>query len=88
MFEMHLIHGITDGWQGCESPPPAKLNVKPGPGPHLASILVFTILLISVDCCLFRFSECFPVISGFCTVVQYRICYCFSIIGSQWAPFS
>jgi len=22
MFEMHLISGITDGWQRCESPPP------------------------------------------------------------------
>jgi len=32
MFEMHLISGITDGWQGCESPhPPVKLNVKTGP---------------------------------------------------------
>jgi len=30
MFEMHLISGITDGWQGCEPPPPAKLNVKTG----------------------------------------------------------
>ena len=24
MFEMHLISGITDGWQGCEPPRPAK----------------------------------------------------------------
>jgi len=28
MFEMHLISDITDGWQGCEPPSPAKLNVK------------------------------------------------------------
>jgi len=21
MFEMHLISGITDGWQGCDPPP-------------------------------------------------------------------
>jgi len=40
MFEMHLIIGITDGWQGCEPPPPAKLNEKPAP--YLACILVFT----------------------------------------------
>jgi len=82
MFEMHLISGITDGWQGCESPPTAKLNVKTGP--YLACISVFTILLVTVDrffwlvdCC---FSECFPVISGFCIAVQYQICYCFSIV--------
>jgi len=35
MFEMHLISGITDGWQGCEPPAPAKLNVKTGPLPNL-----------------------------------------------------
>jgi len=32
MFEMHLISGIVEGWQGCELPP-AKLNVKTGPLP-------------------------------------------------------
>ena len=57
MLEMHLISGITD-----EPPPLAKLNVKTGP--YVAFILVSTILLVSVDCFL-RFSECFPVISGF-----------------------
>jgi len=35
MLEMHLISGITDGWQGCEPPHPAKLNVKSGPLPSL-----------------------------------------------------
>ena len=36
MFEMHLISGITDGWQGCEPHrPPAKRNVKTGPLPSL-----------------------------------------------------
>ena len=34
MFEMHLISGITSGWQVCQ-PPPAKLNVKTGPLPWL-----------------------------------------------------
>jgi len=33
MFEMHLISGTTDRWQGCEPSPPAKLNVKAGPAP-------------------------------------------------------
>ena len=79
MFEMYLISGMTYGWQGCEPPHPAKLNVKPDP--YLACMSVFTILLVSVDCCFFlRFSECFRVISGFCIAVQYRICYCFSTI--------
>jgi len=40
----------------------------------------YTILLVSADCCFLRFSECFPVISGFCIAVQYRFCYCFSTI--------
>jgi len=29
MFEMHLISGITDGWQVCESPPcQAKCKIR------------------------------------------------------------
>ena len=39
MFEMHLISGITDWWQGCEPPSPAKLNVKARP---LARFVVLT----------------------------------------------
>jgi len=58
MFEIHLISGITDGWQGCE-PSPAKLNVKTGS--YLGFILIFAILLVSVDCCFFEF---FGVFSG------------------------
>jgi len=34
MFEMHLISGITDGWQGRE-PPPAKQHVKTWSLPNL-----------------------------------------------------
>jgi len=85
MFEMHLINGITDGWQGCE-PPPLKLNVKAGPLPSLYFGIYYSFGFSR--CCLLRFSECFPVISGFCIAVQSRICYCFSIIVSQWDPFS
>jgi len=47
-------------------------------------ILIFTILLVSVDCYFLRFSECFPVISGLCIAVQYRVCYCFSTIFWVW----
>jgi len=56
MFEMHLISGITDGWQGCESTP-VKQNVMTGP--YLACFLVFSILLISVDNCFCVFRSVF-----------------------------
>jgi len=74
MFEMHLISGITD-----EPPPLAKLNVKTGP---LRSLyfgiyysFVFSRLLYF---CVF--GSVFPVISGFCIAVQYRVCYRFTTI--------
>ena len=78
MFEMRLISGITD-----EPPPPppplAKLNVKTGPLRSLYfgiySSFGFSRLLFFL-----RFWECFPVISGFCIAIQYRVCYCFSTI--------
>jgi len=64
MFEMHLISGIADGWQGRETQrPPAKRNVKTGP--YLACILVFAILLISADCCFFAFFGLFSSDFGF-----------------------
>ena len=67
-------------WQGCELLP-CQANVKTGPLPSLY-FLVFrpTIPLVSVDVVFLRFSECFPVISGFCIAIQYRICYCLSTI--------
>jgi len=73
MLEMHLISGITD------EPPPAKLNVKTGP---LRSLYFGIYYSFGFSRLLFflRFSECFPVISGFCIAVQYRVCYCFSTI--------
>ena len=70
MFEMHLVSGITDGWQGCEPHPPTKLNVKTRPLPSLYfgiyysfgfSRLLFSYVFRSV----FRW---------------FRICYCFSTI--------
>ena len=86
IFEMHLISGITD-----EPPPLAKLNVKTRPLRSLyfgiyysfgfSRLLFFAFFgVFSVDCCFLRFSECFPVISGFCIAVQYRVCYLFSTI--------
>jgi len=68
VFEMHLISGITDGWQWCEPPLPAKLNVKTGP---LANLYFGIYYSFDFSILLFlRFSECFPVISGFCIAVQ------------------
>jgi len=76
MFEMHLISGITDGQQGCGPPHPLPSEMYKL-GPYLGCILVFTIVLNSADCCFFAFFGCFPVISGFCIAIQYRIRYCF-----------
>ena len=58
MFGMHLISVITDGWQGYEPPPPAELNVA-------CILLVFSILLVSVDCCFFTFFVAFSGDFGF-----------------------
>ena len=60
-----------DNWRAAgvrATTTPVKLNVKTGP--LLSLHLVFSILLVSVDCCFLRFSECFPVISCFCIAVQ------------------
>jgi len=46
MFEMHLISGITKGWQGCE-PPPLPIKMQK-PDPYLGCILAFAILLVSL----------------------------------------
>jgi len=35
MFEMHLISGITDGWQECEPPRPCQAKCKTGSLPSL-----------------------------------------------------
>jgi len=81
MFEMHLISGITDGWQGCE-PPPCQAKCKNRACPYLACISIFTILLVSVDCCFFAFFGLFSGDYGFLYShsIAYRICYCFSTI--------
>ena len=67
-------------WRVAEvrTSPSAKLNAKTGPLPSL--YFGIYILLVSVDCCFLRFSECFTVISGFCIAIQHRICCCFSTI--------
>ena len=52
-------------WLTNRPAPLAKLNVKTGPLAYVACKLVFTILLVLVDCWFLRFSECFLVISVF-----------------------
>jgi len=81
------VWNAPDKWHnwpgsGCK-PPPGELNVKIG-SPHLACILVFTILFILVGCC---FTECFPLIAGFSIVVHIRIhCYYFSRVLASGLP--
>ena len=81
--ELVAVHvwNAPDLWHNWRTSPLAKLNVKTGPlRSYVACFLVFTILLVSVDCCFLRIWECFPLISGFCIAVQYRVCYRFSTI--------
>ena len=79
MLEMHLISGKTDGWQGCKPHrPPAKRNVTTGPLPSLYFGICYSFHFSTLF--FLGFSDCFPVISGFCIVVQYRIWYCFFTI--------
>ena len=74
-----LNSNVTDREAGVRTTPttPGKLNVKPDP--HFAYISVFCILLVFSSLLLFlRFSECFPVISGFRIEVHIKIHYHFS----------
>jgi len=90
MFEMYLISGMTYGWQGCEPPHPAKLNVKPDP--YLACMSVFTILLVSVDCCFFfAFFGVFSGDFGFLysrSIPDLLLFLNYLLSVSRWAPFS
>jgi len=88
MFEMHLISGITDGWQGCETPPSAKLNVKTGPR---ANLHFGAILLVSVDCCFCAFFGVFSGDFGFlycCSIPDLLFFLNYFLSVGQWAPLS
>ena len=65
---------------GMRTAAPHKLNVKTGPWPLPNLYFGIYYSFGFSRCCSLRFSVCFPVISGFCIAVQYRICYCFSSI--------
>ena len=89
MFEMHLISRITEGWQGCEPPSRAKLNVKTR---DLASLYIgiyssygFSRLLCA---CVFGVS-----FGDFGFLYSRSILDCLLFLNnflsvSRWAPFS
>jgi len=90
MFEMQLISGKTDGWEGCGPPPLlAKLNVKSGPLTSLYFGIYYS----------FGFSRLlfFAFVGVFSGDFEFLCCrsipdlllflnYFLSV--SQWAPFS
>ena len=53
MFEMHLISGITDGWQEYEQTPP-KINVKTWPIPGLYFGIYYSFGFNRCFYCVFR----------------------------------
>ena len=80
--EVSAVHvwNAPDQWHnwrmaGVRTAFPCKLSLKTGPllCLYIGIYYSFGSGLLSF----LRFSECFPVISGFCIAVQYRICYCF-----------
>jgi len=73
MFEMHLISGILT------NRPLAKLIVKAGPQRSLYFGIYYSFGFSGLLFFL-HFSECFPVILGFCIAVQYLVYYCFLTI--------
>ena len=82
--ELVAVHvwNAPDQWHNWRTAPAlalAKIIVKTGP---LRSLYFGIYYSFGFRRLLFflRFSECFPVISGFCIAVQYRVCYCFSTI--------
>jgi len=85
MFEMHLISGITDGWQECEPPPCQVKNVKSGPLPSLYFgiyyYFVFSRLLFFVFSGDFGF-----LLSRSISDLLLFLNYFMSV--SQWVPFS
>jgi len=60
-------------------------------GSYVACILVFTILLVSVDCCFFAFFGVFSGDFGFlysCSIPGLLLFFNYFLSVSQWAPFS
>jgi len=80
--ELVAVHvcNAPDQWHNwLTAPPPlAKLNVKTTPLRSLYFGICYCIIFSRLF--FLRFSECFPVITGFCIAVQYWVCYRFSTI--------
>ena len=72
------VASLTGGRGANRHHPHAKRNVKTGPLPSLYFGICYSFDFSRLF--FLRFSDCFPVISGFRIAVQYRICYCFSTI--------
>jgi len=87
MFEMHLISGITDEWQGCEPHrSPAKRNIKTGPLPSLYFGICYSfdfrrLLFFGL------FSSNFGFLYGRSIPNLLLFLHYFLSVG-QWAPFS
>ena len=89
MFEMHLISGITDGWQECEPPPPAMLNVKTGPLRSLYFGIYYSFGFSRL--LFFVFFGVFSGDFGFlysCSIPSLLLFFNYFLSVSQWAPFS
>jgi len=77
------VWNAPDQWHnwrlaGVRTPSPVKLNEKTGPLPSLYIGIYYSFGFSRL--LFYAFLECFPVTSGFCTAVQYWICYSFSTI--------
>ena len=90
MFEMHLTSGITDGWQGCEPPSPAKLNVKSRPLSSLYIGIYYSFGFIRLLFFL-RFFGVFSGDFGFLysrSILHFLLFLNYFLSVSRWAPFS
>ena len=90
MFEMHLISGITDGWQGCEPPSSAKLNVTSRPLPGLY-IDIYYSFGFSRLLYFFVFFGVFSGDFGFSyglSILDFLLFLNYFLSVSRWAPFS
>jgi len=94
--ELVAVHvwNAPDQWHdwrvaGVRISPPVKLNAKPGP--DLGCILVFTILLVPVDCCFFTFFGMFSGDFGFLysrSIPELLLFFNYFQSVSQWVPFN
>jgi len=73
------VWNAPDQWHNWRTSPPCQAKCKTGPLRSLYFGIYYSFGFIRLLFFL-RFWECFPVISGFCIAVQYRVCYRFLTI--------